>query len=196
MTSLEKILDDINTEAKEYEKQKDESTHKEAVAILEAAQKEAEVQAEQVIKDADVTAVQVVEKIKAATDLDKRKILLKAKHDLIENVINESKEYLLNLPSEEYFSVMLELIKKVAQLDKEYVLIMSEKDKSRVPEKFLDDVNTLGCKVSLCDKPANISGGFILESNGIEQNYSIDALFEQCREDLFDTLKDFLFAGK
>ncbi len=196
MTSLEKILDDINTEAKEYETEKDESTHKEAVAILEAAQKEAEIQAEQIIKDADVTAEQVVEKIKAATDLEKRKILLKAKHDLIENVIDASEEYLMNLPNEEYFSVMLELIKKIAQSGKEYVLFVSPKDKSRIPEKFLDDVETLGCKVSLYDEPANIRGGFILESNGIEQNYSIDALFEQCREDLFDILKDFLFARK
>jgi len=196
VTSLEKILDDINTEAKEYETKKDESTHKEAVAILEAAQKEAEIQAEQIIKDADVTAEQVVEKIKAATDLDKRKILLKAKHDLIENVIDASKEYLLNLSNEEYFSVMLELIKKIAQSGKEYVLIVSAKDKARISEQFLNDINALGCEVNLCDEPANISGGFILECNGIEQNYSIDALFEQCREDLFDILKDFLFARK
>lgn len=196
MTSLEKILDNINTEAKEYETQKNESTHKEAVAILEAAQKNAETQAEQIIKDADVTVEQVIEKIQAATDLEKRKILLKARHDLIENIIIASKDYLLNLSCEEYLNVMLELIKKIVQSDKEYILLMSSKDKSRIPEKFLDDINALGCKVRLCDNPADISGGFILESNGIEQNYSIDALFEQCREDLFDILKDFLFARK
>lgn len=200
MTNLEKILENIRTEAKEYEIKKGENTHKEAVAILEAARKEAEIQAEQIINDANINAEKVVEKIKAETDLEKRKILLKAKHDLIENVISSAKKYLLNMPCEEYFHVMLEFIKKIAQPNKEYVLIMSSKDQSRIPEDFLNSLNKLSqsnnCKINLCNEPANISAGFILECHGIEQNYSIDAIFEQCREDIFDILKDFLFVRK
>ena len=50
-----------------------------------------------------------------------------------------------------------------------------------------------GVRLTVSDKPAAIKNGFILNYGGVEENCTIDALFDQSRDDLLDKVKEILF---
>ena len=92
---------------------------------------------------------------------------------------------------------ILKLAVKSAQ-DGKGELLFSSKDLARVPEGFEDRLNA-----ALKDKDAalriskdtrDIDAGFVLTYGGIEENCSIDAIFDSAHELLQDKVQEILFS--
>ena len=76
-------------------------------------------------------------------------------------------------------------------------ILFNEKDLGSLPEDFEKKINEVatrnGGTLSISKDVAPITGGFILRYGNIEINSSIDAIFEENKEVLTDTVKGILW---
>ncbi len=196
MTGLDKIVEQILEEA-----------DAESKTILEDANKKAE----QIIADAKTSAEKIKansdEKIsmekasgksraKSSSDLKKRQTVLKAKQEIINDIISKAYDGLINMEDTKYFEIMEKLVDK-SVLPKEGEISFSEKDAKRLPKDFEKKVSDIakkhGGNLVLSKKNANIDGGFILIYGGIEENCSITAMFNANKENMADKVNSLLF---
>lgn len=190
MTGLEKIVKQIEEEA---------------VATAEIMLREAEDKAREITKDAQANCVMIQKEMEersandvsscisrgeSAKDLARKKMILKAKQEVISNVIERAKEKLLQLPDDEYFEVIRKMVQKYA-LEQTGQIMFSAQDMKRVPKAFKDEMKS---NLKISEKTANIDGGFILVYGDVEENCSFDALFFATRESLQDQVCEVLFA--
>ena len=96
---------------------------------------------------------------------------------------------LFNLDSAAYLEILRRMLLSSIKTGEE-VIILSPRDKSRIPDDFWNELNrelaAAGYinKISPGEADPNISGGFILRAGGIEINNSFGSLLEMYRDDL------------
>ena len=170
-----------------------------AAAIVDAAKEEAENDAALSARKAEQDAADYAERIRSQAGMQKRQTLLKAKQDLIEDVIGKAKLALLDQSDEDYFAMLLTLLEKHVRSGKGEMLL-SEKDHARLPEHFLQDANTVAAKkggtltiAKQQGEGTHVENGFVLRYGGIEENCTLDALFQDKQEDLRDAASRVLF---
>ncbi|MFU0828211.1 MAG: V-type proton ATPase subunit E [Lachnoclostridium sp.] len=197
MTGLEKITKHIKESAQTFADQTLEKANEQAKQILANARLEGEKECAR-IKDQSKQEVQsCLSRAESAANLQKRKLILSAKQEMIRDVFNHAKENLTGKPDKEYFDILLKMIKKYA-LNKPGKIILSETDKKRLPAGFSEMLNTClaektGAMLTVADETANIDGGFILTYGDIEINCSFDALFAEAKDVLQDKVSEILF---
>jgi len=143
-------------------------------------------------KDADDYAARIRSQIGMMT----RQRTLKAKQDMIEQVIAEAYEQLRNQDDASYFSMITALVKKNAHAEDGEILFSSH-DLSRLPAGYETTLNTaLAGRGSLriVSSPAEIEDGFVLRYGGIEENCTLKALFADKQEALSDKVHQVLWA--
>lgn len=194
MTGLETILSTIEQDAREAAKQVTDAARQEADKLLEQARLDAERHAASVAESGKAKAQELIARAESAAQLAQRRTLLTSKQELIRSVIAEAKDALTGLPAEEYFEVLLKLAEKYVSAA-DGVLQLSARDLKRLPASFGKDLECrTGKKLTISSEPAPISGGFLLQYNGIDINCSFDALFEDSAEVLQDKVNAILFA--
>lgn len=197
MSGLEKIVGHIT----EASSQKAEAILSEARAKAEAIKAEtkakADAECDRIQKKAEAEVQNKLDRGEASAELRKKQILLTGKQELINQTIEKAADYLTGLSDADYFVFLGKLYEKHVP-GRDAVLSMNETDLKRVPktllEQFAKAAEEKGAKLSLCDKPADIRGGFILSYGGIEENCSIDALIDDNMELLQDKVYKVLFA--
>jgi V/A-type H+-transporting ATPase subunit E len=129
----------------------------------------------------------------SAADLEEKKILLYTKQDIISRMLNTAIDLVKNLPDEEYFALILKMVKKYS-LPQEGFIRFGKKDLGRLPQNFIDSMNQVSNgKLTLSDEPADIDAGFVLIYGGIDENCSFDAIFAGESETLNDKAGRLLF---
>lgn len=99
-------------------------------------------------------------------------------------IISEAKDKIKSLPDAEYFDLLKEIYKNNAE-NGDAEILFCEKDKKRMPDGFINELCTIGPKVVL--SADNAPGeGFILRRGRVEQNCTIDAIFEDKKNELAD----------
>ncbi len=197
MTGLEKILQAIKAEADNNVKRILSEADKEAEDIMAAAKKEAEEACKRIEDKSEQDVKSVLSRAESGAALLEKKLLLDAKQQLIGEIIEKARKRLCDLPDEEYFSVILKLIRKQAQ-NKPGKLVLSDRDMNRLPKDFsrrigqtLKDIE--GASLEVSDQTVKIDGGFILVYGDVEENCSFDALFSAARDELQDKVNKLLF---
>ena len=108
-----------------------------------------------------------------------------------------AKAELKGLETGAYFDMILKLAVKSAQPGVGE-LLLSKKDLERLPEGFEDRLNASlkdkGAVLHISGDTRDIDGGFVLTYGGIEENCSIDALFDAAHEVLQDKVQEILFS--
>lgn len=197
MAGLDKIIEDIRSESAEAVAAITGKAQQERDEALAAAQKEADAKTERILARAKEQADDLIARADSAAMLKRRRLLLQTKQELIAETIGKAKEAILALPAEEYFALLLELVKKNA-LPKEGELCLSKADFDRLPKDFaqkLVEVLPEGAKLTLSKEDANIDGGFLLKYGGIEQNLSLQEIFEEKKDSMQDAAGKILFPG-
>lgn len=197
MSGLEKIVEQIISEAKTTAKKIIDEANTEAAQISQAAKAESEKEAARLLADAAKNAETAQKLADSAAEMDARRTLLAAKQQLIGSVIEEAKTALTALPDDEYFAMILRLAKKNA-LPQEGELFLSQKDLDRLPVGFEERLNEAlapqGALLHISKQTRQLDGGFLLVYGGIEENCSFSALFDAQREALQDQVHKILFA--
>ena len=196
MAGIEKITNEINLEAE-----------KEAAGIIADAERAANALKEKAEKEAGEFSDAANERIDRRVAAERKKIvsqceqieklrLLKAKQEIIEDTLQSAKEEMLALDDKAYFDNILKLLEKAVQKDKGF-MSLNKKDMDRIPQYFEKSINAVatanGGTLELAEDPVNITGGFLLKYGNIEINSSIDAIFEERKEELVDIVNNVLF---
>lgn len=200
MSGLEKILKHIENNANNNAQELIDKANNESEKILNTAKNEANQRYAQIIEKGKEDAKAYINYCEASALLQEKKIILDAKQQLIKDLINQAKDYIVNLSKEEYFDIILKMLKKYC-MAKSGQIIFSKYDKERMPDGFQDEINKIvyniaGASLTISDKTSVIDGGFILDYGDIEQNCSFDALFLDKKDLLQDEVYKLLFEEK
>lgn len=197
MSGLEKIVEQIISEAKETAQRTIAQANTEAAQIAEAAKAASEKELARLLTEASKQAESAQRLADSAAEMNARRSLLAAKQQLIGSVIEEAKAALTALPDDEYFAMLLRLAKKNA-LPQKGELFLSQKDLDRLPAGFEDRLNQElaphRAQLQISKQARPLDGGFLLVYDGIEENCSFSALFDAQREALQDQVHRILFA--
>lgn len=180
-----RILADARARAEEIAAEAD----KKSSVILAEAEKMAEKRREQIQERAQKEAEEQKRRILGNAQLDARKEMLAAKQDLISQAFKQALETLLNFDDTTYFVILRKMLLASIKTGDE-VIILSPRDKARVPAEFWKDLyRELAAagninELSLGEESAEISGGFILQSGGLDINNSFSSLLEMQRDEL------------
>lgn len=197
MTGLEKILQEIASEADNNVREILSQAEREAEDIMAVARREADEACVRIAEKSDQDIKTVLSRAKSGAALMEKKLLLNAKQQLIADIITKAKDRLCELPAEDYFLIILKLIRKHAHY-KQGKLVLSDRDLKRLPKDFdkrlsqtLKDMGDASLAVS--NQTRRIDGGFILVYGEVEENCSFEALFSCAMDELQDKVNTFLF---
>ena len=196
MAGLDKILEDIRSEsarAVESVKQEAQAAYD---AEMEKARKEADAQAKQILAHARAQADDLIARADSAAALEERRMLLNAKQELITDVLAKAKEAFVSLPDDQYFALILRLIRKNA-LRRDGEVCFCRRDFERLPKDFAAKLVAAlpdGAGLNVSKEDAKIEGGFILKYDGLEQNRSVEEIFEERKDQMTDAAGKVLFS--
>ena len=193
MSGIDKIIQEIETNAAQSCDSVLAQARQKADAIIADAQKEAD----RIIADGKERTAAHVADIKkrgdSAAELEEKRVMLYTKQQIINTMLGEGLSTAKNLPKDEYFNLILDMVGKYS-LEDEGVIFFGENDIHRLPVDFLGKLNQAAKGgIVLSSKPALIDAGFILKYGGIEQNCSFDAIFAGEAENLSDKAGRLLF---
>lgn len=196
MSGLEKITSQILEEAKTSAAMKLETARKEADDILSKA-KEACAAMEVEAAEKNVILKENYEgRIKSSAEQQRRTALLRAKQDMIAEVIEEAYVTLKQEDTESYFRTM-EKILKTYVLAEPGEIYFSAQDLARMPADFEKRISAAaeekGGSLVLSKEPKAIEDGFILVYGGIEENCTLKALLDAKKDELQDKVNEILF---
>ena len=181
MSGLEKMKRQILEEADHSAEAEIEKAKAKAEELLEAAKAEADAAAEKILEQSEADIEILMERSASSCDMYRKKAMLKAKQEVIREVLEKAYEKIQELDAQEYFEMAEKLLAKYV-LAQEGEVYFSKKDLERMPEGFVSQ------------ETRQIDGGFILVYGGIEENCTIKALFDAKRDELSDKVHSLLFA--
>ena len=114
MTGLEKILAEIRGEAQQAREAALAQARQEAEDILKEAARRTDAECDRITAQGDRAARQVLERAEAGAELQRRRVLLEVRQELILEAMQEAGKTFLALPDQEYFAVLEKIAKDYA----------------------------------------------------------------------------------
>ncbi len=196
MTGLEKILYQIEEEAKSSADEIIVNANKEAEAI--AAKADATCQEMQAAAEAKAAAAteDILKKSRSAAAMQRKKDLLTAKQQVIGEVIDKAQKSLYDMDDTAYFALIEKMLQKFV-LAESGEICFNAKDQKRLPAGFDKTLAAIAQKkggaLTVSKETCDIDGGFLLVYGGIEENCSFAAMFAAERENLQDKVHTLMF---
>lgn len=195
MAGLEKILADIEEEAREAAGKKTDSARRQADQLLADARSKADEAVQQVRAETKRQVEDLARRQKSAQELAKRQTMLAARQDILNEALCKAKESAKALPDESYFGLCLAMAVNAAEKRKGEILF-GKKDMDRMPDDFMRRLTAAlpeGAQLTLGSKPAEIEDGFILDYGGVEEDCTFDAVFAERESEFRDICREILF---
>ena len=197
MTGLDKMISQIQDEAKAEAERRVAEAREEARKLTSQAAAEGEAMGDTLLRQAEEEAERYLERVRSSADMKRRMTLLQAKQEVIAGVLEKAYEKLDSLDEAAYFDLIRRLLIQYAQpLNGE--ICFSERDRKRLPSGFEKEMAKIaaekGGTLRLGEKYADVKNGFILVYGGIEENCTFRALFDSWKEALQDAARKVLFS--
>lgn len=164
--------------------------------ILADAKNEASAQVERISEKASDEVENYAQRITSSNDMQRKQAILRAKQEVIASVLEKAYEDVLQLDTEAYFEMMKKMLKEYV-LSEDGIICFSAKDLERMPAGFEAEIQKIaeekGGTITLSKDAKEMVGGFVLIYGGIEENCTIQALFDAKRDDLSDKVHGALF---
>ena len=190
---VEKILADAKAEADKIKKQADDQEAAEQAKLTE--------QLDEYKKQTEILAQKAGEDEKshvlAAARMDIAKQFLAEKRKILDEVFEQARRQLQNLPDEEYRALIKKLILDAVETGDEEVVV--DTNEGRIDQEFIKEINReLGPgykgNLRLSDERQDLGAGFILKRGKIKTNVSMEVLLGQARKELEIELAKELFS--
>lgn len=189
MSNLDNLTSKIISDAEEKKKEILEEANLKALEIKNKKIEEANKKASSILAKAEVESKSAKERVISKTDLDVRNKKLSAKQDLISKVFDLAVDRLKSMSDGEFESFIKDSILSIeVQGDEE--ILLNEADKNKLSPNFLNEINQelkakgINGNLSFGSTLTSIDGGFILNKNGVEINYSFYELVNSLRYEL------------
>ncbi|MBE6972322.1 MAG: hypothetical protein E7440_00330 [Ruminococcaceae bacterium] len=187
-----RILDDARREADEIAAQ----AKQKADEIAQRYAKQGDQEAQAILTRGEKAAAERLERLESAAGMERRKMLLAAKQQVLAEAFEKALDDLCALPEQEYINLLAGLALRAARNGREQ-LIFSVSDRARVGKQVVMAANErLGDsgKLTLSEQTRNIRGGFIMSDGDVEVNCAFETLVRMQRETLEKEVADILFA--
>ncbi len=190
---VEKILADAKAEADKIKKQADDQEAAEQAKLAE--------QLDEYKKQTEILAQKAGEDEKshilAAARMDIAKEYLAEKRKILDEVFEQARRQLQNLPDGEYRALIKKLILDAVETGDEEVVV--DTNEGRIDQEFIKEINReLGPdyknNLRLSDERQDLGAGFILKRGKIKTNVSMEVLLGQARKELEIELAKELFS--
>ena len=205
MNGIEKITGQIDADVqKEIDAALDQA-RAQAKEIEARYASQAEAQAEAIRRKGEQDAALRRERLVDVARLEARKTLLAAKQDLVGQAFDLALKKLLELPDQEYISLLAKLAVSASRTGREQV-ILSQKDRSRYGKQAVTMANDMLAKkagpraaqtdgmLTLAEESRPMAGGLILRDGKVETNCSFEVLIHLQRDTLSAEVARALFA--
>ncbi len=164
---LTPITDRITADAKNRVKSIKAETEREIAHMFDLLEEERQSLKKQKQQELDRRKAELETAFSAAQRKLKRDAFLKARSEALKSVVTRSKEEFVK--SKEYNDFLKEQYKKIGASGE---IMLNERDLSRISAESFP-----GSKVSIV--PVKISGGFIMETESVTYNCTLDSLFDE-----------------
>lgn len=199
MAGLDKITGQIKAQAQAAADETLREAREQAEKLVLEAREQTERECAAIEKKSQAAVAAILERGRSAAELKRRQSLLACKQAMIAQVLEDARKELKNMPGEAYFENIIKLAVKEAR-GGEGLMLLSEKDKKRLPAGFEGDLNKAlkekgrpGASLKVSPETRDIDSGFVLTYGGIEENCSFDAIFDAAHERLQDKVMEILF---
>lgn len=191
----------INKIIRDAENRRDEIMHeaeKESAKLISKSTAAAELEKRKKIAKAKMEAPVRKERIVSSAAMEVRNRRLEAKQKVIERVFDEAAQSLTALPDREYLNFISKTLVSL-DLKGDETLIFAQRDSSRIDDKFIQSINGVlyskgkTANIKIDKSFGNFMGGFIVQQDGIELNYTFDAVLNSMRDELEQEVADLLF---
>lgn len=204
MNGIEKITGQIDADVqKEIDAALDQA-RAQAKEIEARYESQAQTQGEALRRKGEQDAALRRERLVDVARLEARKALLAAKQDLVGQAFDLALKKLLELPDQEYISLLAKLAVSASRTGREQV-ILSQKDRSRYGKQAVTMANDMLAKqagphadhtsmLTLAEESRPMAGGLILRDGRVETNCSFEVLIHLQRDALSAEVARALFA--
>lgn len=183
---IEKILSDAKAQAKEiidkaeYDKAMCEKATNEWVEDYFSAQR----------KTLKKECEDLIERKLTISKLDKRKIALATKQDIIQDILAKVLERLLSLPKDEYLAYVLRLLEKFSENGDQIVL---SRDNKLCKKDFEGKQIVSERNLTFADYTGDFLGGIMLVGKVCDKDLSFKAVLEENKENIISVITSELF---
>lgn len=175
-----KIINDAKEKAAEIEKKAKETAEEKYNSSMKKAQEKKEKILETGKRERELLS----ERMKSGANLKARDDKLKAKQSAIDKVILKLKERLVNMSEGEYIDYISKNI-DASSFNENKKLIVKREYVNKVKERFPN------IKV---EENEFVNSGFIVEENGIQENYTFEVKLDFMRDELEVEISKLLFS--
>ncbi|NPV79381.1 MAG: hypothetical protein HPY52_03750 [Firmicutes bacterium] len=190
-----RILDDAEKEASRIK----DAAQAKAEEILKEASAKAEVRYSEIMSAAQKERETRKQRLITLARLDGRRMLLAAKDQALQDVFAEAMNAMVSSYRQRYRDFLRELLAATATYDVQEV-IFNERDRSELASGLVSEVQDLlkrqgrNVRIDVSQETRPIRGGFLLRSGNIEINCSVEAIFQNKRDELIPEVAGVLFA--
>ena len=196
MSGLDNIVKKIKSNSQEEIELIKKDAEGYRTSVLADAKKDTDKEIKDILDKSKREQAVYEEKIISSGEFKQRNALLKAKGEVIDEVIARALDELKNQDTDAYFDTVLNILKDNVQ-SKDGKICFSKADLDRMPSGFDAKVNEAAKEkdgsLEVDSAPADITDGFILKYGDIEENCTFDAIFEAKRDELRDLVNKNLF---
>lgn len=195
MDGIEKITQRILEDAQREVAQIAAQAEQKAQEIRAQYDAQAQRETEAILARGEKAAAERMERLESAAGLERRKLELAAKQQVLAEAFEKALTDLCSLPEQEYIELMAALAVKAACSGREQ-LTFSVTDRARVGKQVVMVANErLGNrgKLTLSQQTRNIRGGFVMSDDDVEVNCAFETLVRMQREKLEKEVADILF---
>ena len=205
MNGIEKITGQIDADVqKEIDAALDQA-RAQAQEIEDRYASQAQTQAEAIRRKGEQDVALRQERLVDVAKLEARKTILAAKQELVGQAFDLALKKLLELPDQEYISLLAKLAVSASRTGREQV-ILSQKDRSRYGKQAVTMANDMLAKkagpraaqtdgmLTLAEESRPMAGGLILRDGKVETNCSFEVLIHLQRDSLSAEVARALFA--
>ena len=197
MTGLDKMKSQILDEAKAAAEGKIAEAKAQAEETICNAKEDAAKQTESILHKSKNDVSNYQERLESSIDLQKRTKILAAKQEVIAEVLEKARAKVEAMEAGEYFSMLLKMVEKYA-LAQDGEICLCAADLARLPEGFEAEVSRIakekGGSLKLSGEGKQIKNGFILVYGGVEENCTINAMFDAKKDELSDIVHRLVFS--
>jgi V/A-type H+-transporting ATPase subunit E len=198
MNGIDKIVERILDKAELDRRSILSKAEAEAKEILGGLKEMAEAEADNIIELGKEQARKILERSEGASVLESRNMLLAAKQELIDKAFLRAKGLLLQLPDEEYTSLLAKLAAPSLTAGNEEITL-GQADlmhhESAVRRKINEIAAQKGLEPGVTISPAagDFEGGLIIRQGNVETNCTFDAILRMLRDDMAGEIAGILF---
>ena len=183
MSNLNNLISKILNDAKEEADKIVRSAEEKAKQKYDLEIKKIATKKQTLLENARRERELLSDRIKSSANLKARNEKLKAKQTVIDKVIDKLKTRLVNMDEKEYINYLTQNIDKKSIAGKELI----------VKKEFLDKVKAEFPNAKVKENEF-VTSGFIIEENGIQENYTFEVKLDFIRDELEVEISKLLFS--